>query len=515
MLLDGKSQREIGRMTGLARTSIRTYKERAEQSGQSLEALLGLDDESLHSILRRDGGHRHTDTAKRDSLEPLMADLAKRKAKYSHLTYEMLYEEYCGKVSDAYSYTQFKVRLHEYERRTDLSYHNSYPPGRELQVDFAGDPLYVTDRETGEVRKACVLVCVLPCSGLAYVKALPDARMEHFFHALSGCLTMMGGVPEIVKSDNMRQWVKRYDRYEPELNAEAGRWALHYGTQMDNCRVRKPRDKGPVEGAVYQAYRYIYSRIECGLGDGEPEVFHSMEELNTRIAGLTEEFNARKMHGRDYSRRDRFEELERDTLKPLPPTAYTFRFEKTSKITSNYHIQITTNGKPHYYSVPYQYVNSMAKTVYDLDTVEVWVDLKRVATHRRSFAEGYTTDPSHMPERHREYQRQQGNFNAAYFIDRARRIGPATTEVVEGILASKPFLQQSYKACHGILGLLRHYSPERIEKVCSMIPDKRHANYTRVKDMLRNNIDLREDWPAREASYMPANDDVRGPEAYQ
>ncbi|MCF0212164.1 MAG: IS21 family transposase [Bacteroidales bacterium] len=515
MMLEGKSQREIERMTGLARTSIRTYKERAEQSGMSLEELLKLEDEALHSLLRKGGGHRPADTAKRDSLEPLLADMAKRKARSSHLTYDVLYEEYCGKVSEAYGYTQFKLKLQEYEQRNGLSYHNTYLPGREMQVDFAGDTLYVTDPETGERSKANVLVCVLPFSGLAYVKALGNMRMESFFHALSGCLTAVGGAPEIVKSDNMKQWVKRYDRYDPELNAEAEKWALHYNTQMENCRVRKPRDKGPVEGAVYQVYRYIYSRIECGRGDGHPEVFHSLEGLNARLTELTEEFNARKMHGKSYSRQERFEALERDALRPLPATPYTFRYEKVSKVPSSYHIQITTDGKSHYYSVPYQYVNSMARTVFDLDTVEIWVGFNRVAIHQRSLTEGYTTDPSHMPESHREYQAMQGTYNAGYFIERAKQIGPSTTEVMEGMLASKVFPQQAYKSCHGLLSLLRHYCPARIEKACSLIPNKRHARYTQVRDILSRNIDLNADAPKPRTSYMPDNDDVRGPETYQ
>lgn len=516
-LRNGESRRKIERDLKLSRTSIKAYEERALESGCSYEELLSKDDGELNGILRREGGHRNLDQEKMAALEPLLAEYARRKAKYRHLTYDALYEEYCGRVEAAYSYTQFKERLKDYEGRHDYVFHNEHRPGHEMQADYAGDNLYVTDPHTGELRKVYVLMCVLPCSGQAFAIGMHTTRMEEFFHGLSASVTAYGGVPEVVKSDNMTQWVKKYDRYEPRLNDAAIAWALHYGTQIDNCRVRKPRDKGMVEGLVYQAYRYIYSRIERGNGNGEPMVFHSLEELNAELFSLTDSFNRRLMQGRPYSRQMRFEEYERECLKPLPETPFLFRYEKRCTIKSGYHVRVDTGTAQHFYSVPCEYIGKEAKVVFDLKHVEVWIDLKRVAVHDREFTDGYTTLNEHMPERHREYVRQRDNFNAAYFISMARHIGPCTTEAVQGILESKPFLQQSYKACQGVLSLSRKYGADRLEKVCSMIPDRRYANYTRIKDMLRNNTDMRESVHANQSMlpYIPSNDDVRGAAFYQ
>lgn len=516
-LRNGESKRKIERDLRLSRTSINAYEQRALGSGYSYEELLTKDDGELNGILRKENGHRNLDRDKMSALEPLLAEYARRKAKGRHLTYDVLYEEYCGRVEAAYSYTQFKERLKEYEGSHDYVFHNEHRPGREMQVDYAGDNLYVTDRQTGELRRVYVLICVLPCSGEAFAIGMYTTRMEEFFHGLSASMTAYGGVPEVVKSDNMTQWVKKYDRYEPSLNDAAIAWALHYGTQIDNCRVPKPRDKGAVEGLVYQAYRYIYSRIERGDGNGEPMVFHTLEELNTTLFTLTDSFNRRLMQGRPYSRRMRFEEYERECLKPLPETPFLFRYEKRCTIRSGYHVRVDAGKAQHFYSVPCEHIGKEAKVIFDHETVEVWIDFRRVAVHARKFTDGYSTDPEHMPERHREYLRQRGNFNAAYFIGMARQIGPCTTESVQGILESKPFLQQSYKACQGVLSLSRKYGADRLEKVCGMIPDRRHANYTRIKDMLRNGIDQMEPAQAGASSrpYMPANEDVRGAESYR
>ncbi len=43
--------------------------------------------------------------------------------------------------------------------------HNTYIPGEEMQIDFAGDALWLTDPKTGELTKVVVLVCILPYSG--------------------------------------------------------------------------------------------------------------------------------------------------------------------------------------------------------------------------------------------------------------------------------------------------------------------------------------------------------------
>ncbi len=54
----------------------------------------------------------------------------------------------------------------------------------------------------------------------------------------------------------MTQWVKKSDRYEPTFNNAALEWSSYYNT-TEACRVRKPRDKGPVEGIVYKFYQFI------------------------------------------------------------------------------------------------------------------------------------------------------------------------------------------------------------------------------------------------------------------
>ena len=76
---------------------------------------------------------------------------------------QYVYDDYYSKkCPDGYKYTQFKKYVKEYRERHDYSYHNTYEPGKEWQIDFAGDALWLTDRKTGERQKLVVLVCVMP-----------------------------------------------------------------------------------------------------------------------------------------------------------------------------------------------------------------------------------------------------------------------------------------------------------------------------------------------------------------
>jgi hypothetical protein len=44
--------------------------------------------------------------------------------------------------------------------------------------------------------------------------------MENFFGGISDAFSYFGGTTRIAKSDNMQQWVKKYDRYEPAFNVD-------------------------------------------------------------------------------------------------------------------------------------------------------------------------------------------------------------------------------------------------------------------------------------------------------
>ena len=458
----GTSLREMERKLHISRTSLRAYRDRAEASGKAMVDLLNLEDAELNAIMVKSDGHRSRDA---DRYAFMMANVEEyaQQMKRKHMTYDVLYTDYQKATDSPYGYTQFKAAV-----------------------------------------SAIVLVCVLPYSMLSYVTALPNAKMEYLFQALSKAVEYFGGVAEISKTDNMRQWIKKANRYEPTLNEAASQWCLHYGTDLDECRSRKPRDKGPAESLVNQAYRYYYSRI-CR------ETFFSIEELNRKLDELNDLYNNRDRKNKTYSRREQFEKEELPYLLPLPSSRFLFKYEKEIVINTTYHFQV---DKIRFYSVPYQYVGKKAKVVYDAETVEVWVDFVRIAAHKRLYTEGYSTIAEHMPPNHLAYLKSK-DINAAYLLSKASQIGPNTRASIDCILKSALFVQQAYRACQGVLRLAVQYGADRLEAACQRIEPKTASTYKRIEAILKSNLDELPLMPSNMTPYIPANDNVRGASEYQ
>ena len=493
-------QRTICEQLHMGRGVLSKYKKAADEMKLSYEDAGRLSNEELESFLQSIKPAHVDISPQKKCLDELIADYVSDLAHNRYLTIQRLHEKYLEKHPNGYGYTQFKKSIRDYQYAHNLSYHNTYLPGIELQIDFAGDSLWLTDPKTGEKTSVVVLVCVLPYSGLGYAKALHNASMEHFFCGISDALSFYGGTPRKAKSDNMKQWVKKHDRYEPQFNDAAIEWGAYYDTTLETCRVRKPRDKGAVEGLVSKVYNAVYAELHG-------ETFHTIESMNERISQLMDTFNGKPSRTTGRSRMDIFESEEKSSLGELPQTPFRFRYRKVVKLTGSYHIQIDQ----HKYSVPYQHVGQQVIVVWDVDTVEVYVEDKRVASHDRKMSNGYSTENGHMPPEHLAYKHGQG-YNAAYFLEEAEAVGPCTKSAVESILKRNRHVEQSYGSCHGVMTLKRTYGKDRLEKACLRLKDCSSVTYTMIKNVLAKNLDKAEDMET--ASHIPENDYVRGADAF-
>lgn len=479
LLASGNSQRDVCGILHMGRNVLSTYMKRAQATGQDYKTLSELSDVDLSNLLKSSRSSSKEDVRKTKELSDYLPAACEELQRSRHLSVLQLHQEYMQSHPDGYGYTQFKKHIRTYQKKHNYSYHNVYVPGEEMQIDFAGDPLYLTNPKTKEHTAVVVLCCILPFSGLSYVIALPTASLEHFFWGLSQCYDYLGGVPITNRSDNMKQWVKRTDRYEPTFNDAALEWSTYYNTELLATRVAHPRDKGCVESLVNQSYHAIYGVIRN-------EEFHVLNELNNRIFELMDGYNEKKRGNRE-SRREVFETQERHCLQPLPPTPFRFTYRKQVRLGSIYHVIV--GSERHFYSVPYQYVGEEVNVVWDYENVSVYARGERVAVHRRSFVpNGYTTEEIHMPEKHQAYKRARER-NAAFYLDKASRIGESTRIVVGRILDADRFPQCKYRSCEGVLSLEKKYGSERVESASSLIKDCPSVSYLMLKSILIRKLD--------------------------
>ena len=442
-------QRTICEQLHMGRGVLNRYKTLADSQGLSYGVIGRMSDGEIESFLQL-SKPTAAPSSQRQVLDGLLPEYVSDLSHNRYLTIQALHESYKKEHPDGYGYTQFKKSIREYQYSHNLSFHNTYIPGEEMQIDFAGDALWLTDPKTGELTKVVVLVCILPYSGLGFAKAMYNASMENFFGGISDAFSYFGGTTRIAKSDNMKQWVKKYDRYEPAFNDAAVEWAAYYDTTLQTCRVRTPRDKGPVEGLVQKTYNAVYALLH-------DEVFYNLLSMNTRIYELMDGFNEKPSRTTGRSRRDIFEAEEQPTLGKLPMTPYRFRYRKEVKLSGTYHVMVDK----HNYSVPYQYVGQKVSVLWDLDTVEVYSGSSRIAIHQRRQGSGYSTLDEHMPDKHLAYKHGQG-YNAAYFLEEAALVGSNTTSAVQSILNRTKLLEESKRICERTHGADGELMPESL-----------------------------------------------------
>lgn len=502
LLAGGVSQRKICSEAHCSKRKVSAINKIVADTGRGIEELLLLPDAEFKSIFIPDELPQ-TEDGRRAELERMMPEVVKRLGR-THAHMQFVFEDYYKKeCPDGYGYTQFCKYVGEYREQHDVAYHNVYIPGEQMQIDFAGDPLYIKDYTTKKPQKLTVLVCVMPYSNLPFMMALPMATTDWFYHGLNKALEFMGALPKVAKSDNMKQWVAKSSRYSLTFTDANLEWALYYGIEPTACRVRKPRDKGAVEGAVNHLYNYVYARLE---GD----VFYSLNSINSRILELLDEYCSLPYKG--STRWDIFHKYEKPNMRPLPETMYRFRLRKEVKLTSNYHVCV--GPEHHFYSVPYTYVGRKIKVMWDAEHVEIYCGDELLFCHDRKMdSYGYSTEKIHMPDKHTAYERRK-EMNAAALIDWGAHVGPSVQWAIESVLNSTTFPQQAYGKCTGILSLAKLYSRRRLETACAILKEQNcKVTYSALRNMLKNNRDLLTDGDCT-ISRPPYNETVRGASAY-
>ena len=486
----------------VSKNTVREYLRRVNDHVSDLADVLALADEKLRPIVYPDQAGSRAD--KRLLFDGKVDDYLRR-LQQKHVTRQLLYEEYRRDFPDGYKSTRFYELLRQAAQRRDLTLPLKHPPGKTMQVDYAGDRLSWVDVRTGEVHRVQVLVATLPHSAHVFAIALPSQSTADFAYGLGQALRFFGGVPLTIVSDNLKAFVKRADRYEPDFNDACVQLANHYDTDLQAARVRKPKDKASVEGAVSVVYKRVYGPLAG-------KVFHSLAELNAAIAEQLDALADRPFQKRPGSRREAFAR-EREHLRPLPTKAFELRTTTRAKVQRNYHVELGPNHN--FYSVPYQYVGQRATVVHSRSTVEIFIGPDRVATHAKRSAHDryrYTTDEKHLPRSHAEYLAAEGH-DGAWFRRWGNAVGPATAWAMDKILRGKPFEAQAYRSCQGVQSLARKYGNVRLEAACERCGGAGQATYKMLRNILERGLDRTSE--QLQLFAPPTHQNIRGPAAYR
>lgn len=443
---DGISQRTISSSTGHSRNTVSDVIHRGKERGVE-----SLDERMTKKWLYEFLFPEREPTEK--GYYPVDFEQIHKELQKKNVTLKLLHHEYSTSARDAgkipYAYRSFAEKYGKYAKKYKLTMPIRRKPGEVMEVDWAGATLTVMDNAAGEEIEAYVFVAALPYSQYFYAEAFLDMKSRSWLLAHIHAFEYFGGVAETLVPDNLKTGITKHRRGDPQVNEAYRELADHYRTVVVPSRIRKPKDKSSVEGAVGFLSRQIIAALR------NYQCFH-IEDLNKEIHSRLEEMNTQEFQKRAGSRKSVFTEEESEALRPLPKTRFKMTEWRTAKVQLNYHIQVERM----FYSVPYDYTREDVDVRLTVSLIEIYFKDVRIASHRRlTGAIGqYETNTDHMPDNHRLYLDHNPENNRVW----ARTIGTSMEAFVTYL-----FENNVEKKALGILSVIRNlnrkYPDEQME----------------------------------------------------
>jgi transposase len=293
-----------------------------------------------------------------------------------------------------------------------------FEPGERVEIDWAGGIIPWADPKTGQVFEARVFIGVLGFSQLFFATAKEDMKSRNFLECHQEMFESFGGLPRIVVPDCLKTGVSKCHLYDPDLNAAYSDLAAHYGVAIVPARPKHPKDKPFVEGGVriiLRSFRWIYRK----------HTFQSVHEIQQALKKTYELLNQRPHTRFRVSRFERFEKVERATLKNLPTDSYEVVEWKEAKVHPDCHVSI--DGA--YYSVPHAHRGQKVRVKLTKNRIEIFLNLERLCTHGRDRRRlgRRVTEISHLPENSRAYR----EATPQNLLSQARFISPDLYELLK------------------------------------------------------------------------------------
>ncbi len=495
-----QTQSEIIIQTGIHHLILKKIIKDFKASKLSFTEINELSDKDLEELFKKPPENLHSEKLKTlYSLFPKIDSELKRKG----VTKGLLWEEYKKDHPDGAGRSAFLFHFSQWKARKIPIMRQNHKAGDKLFIDFAGEKLTVTEKEANQIKPVEVFVAVLGASQFTYVEAVMTQRKEDFISACENALHFIGGVPAAIVPDNLRSAVTKSDKYEPTINETFADFAEHYNTTILPARAYRPTDKAVVENTVKIVYTRIYARLR-------DEVFYSLESLNHAILVALEEHNNQILSGRDYSRRQKYEEVEKPALLPLSAMRYEFKRQLYATVGKNGHVALSPDK--HSYSVPYSCIGKRVKIMFTSYNVEVFHNYERIAIHKRVQSPfKYTTDKEHLPPAHRFVAEQEPD----QLLVTADEIHKDVKRYITKILETKKHHEYLYKICMCVLNLSKKYGNERLTKACQRSLTFGIYNYRVVKKILESGLDTHENEDCNEETQMPQHDNIRGNDYYK
>jgi len=335
-------------------------------------------------------------------------------------------------------------------------------PGEEAQVDFGLGAL--TRLSNGKYRRPYLFVMTLKYSGKSFRKVVWKADQESWARLHEEAFRTFGGSVLYVVLDNLKQGVIHPDLYAPAINPVYAAMLAHYGAVADAARVADPNRKGTVENAI----QHTQSTALKG------RKFDSIEDQNAWLAHWEERWAAPRIHGRKKRQVLAMFAEERPAMRPLPAQRFRYFIQESRTVDDSGLVQV---ARSYYAAIPAAPGDEVTVRLYDHDVEILDAAGQLLRRHPRS------TQPGHF-----ELQESDRIFNPSRetvrLLGKAAKLGPHSLQLARDIFLRLG--RPGQKALYGLTNLPRRYAKDDIERACQRVLTLSQPSYHALRRTLEH-----------------------------
>ncbi len=334
----------------------------------------------------------------------------------------------------------------------------SFAPGEEMQVDY-GEGALTRVPGTERWRKPRLFVATLRYSRRSFRRVVWKSSQQVWAELHEQAWRYFGGSARYVVLDNLKEGVLKPDLYEPALNPVYAATLAHYEVVADPARVRDPNRKGTVEHAI--------GHTQATALKGRR--FESLEEQNEFLAHWEKNWAAKRIHGTERRQVQAMFEQERSHLKPLPLLGMQYFDEAERTVCDDSCVRVDHSS---YAARPASIGSKVLVRIYAQR-----IEIRNLAsgallrTHAKAQRPGTLVLP--MDERVFNPSRE-----TRLILRQAGEIGEHASRLCELLFAIEGRVGQ--RKLWGIVGLARRYPAHCVDAACAQALEHGIYSYKRV-----------------------------------
>ena len=466
----GYSERRIAEQLGISRKAVRNHlgrnkpKDTKAPTGSAPTGSVASKDTKAPTGSEPQSDHHHAPVSSSEC-EPYreaILDMLER-----GLTAQRIHQDLQSNHGFTARYPSVRRYVARLSESTDPPFRRiECEPGAEMQVDF-GTGARCKNHE-GKLIKTNVFRAVLSHSRKGYSEAVTQMTVERFVQVLENAFWRLGGVPKVVVFDNGSCAVKHADWYDAELHPKIIDFCKHYNFALVPTRPRTPRHKGKIERGI----GYVKNNALKG------NVFESLAEQNEHLAHWESSVADTRIHGTTKQQVGQcFEQIERNSLQPLPQERFPYYEEGRRKVSRDGHIAV----KHAFYSAPPEYLGSEVWVRWNSKILRILNDrMETIATHCTKERGRFSTLDEHIvPEKIHGIEK-----GVQFLLRKVRFLGASATRWAELLIEERGV--QSARSLQGLLSLSKKFSSNDMNRACDLAWRSKATNYRAIKRLLEN-----------------------------